>query len=180
MKAGSRISRRVPALMLMMAGCHGGLPDGDEASARREQRPGARIERPASPTPRVPPPAPFELGLHVPSTVARGGRVPLTMTLTNRGTQPATLELRPRGSEFNFFVSRADGVPVWHRLVGIDVPDYVEPRTLAPGEVLTYQALWNQRDLRGKRVPAGAYSVQGVLLMDAFWATETRTLTIVR
>ena len=103
----------------------------------------------------------------IPSAVNQGESVPVTLRLTNSSGQPQTAYLTGRPTAFDIEVSDADGTVIWRRLAGETVPAILGVRTLAPGEALTFEGSWRQRDQSGRPVPPGVYHIVGVLPTDA-------------
>ena len=113
------------------------------------------------------------LRLIVPGEVRAGRRVPLTLTIENRGTRPLDLYLRGRGITVDVEVARAGGEVVWRRLEGEIIPAILHLRTLAPGERLEVEVEWDQRTAGGAPVAPGAYLARALLLVEGDpWATE--------
>jgi hypothetical protein len=103
----------------------------------------------------------------VPSAVSQGESVPVTLRLINTSDQPQTAYLTGRPTAFDIEVSNETGKVIWRRLAGETVAAILGVRTLAPGEALTFQGSWAQRDQQGRPVPAGIYTLTGVLPTDA-------------
>ena len=130
----------------------------------------------------VPPPAPLVLHVHLPQLVPAGMTIPFRITLGNNGLQPVTVELGGRPIAFDLVVHADDGTMVWRRLEGVPVEAVLVTRVLAPGEVLTFEGHWDQRDLRGRPVRAGSYRVRGVLPVPTApsgWGSTARQVTVV-
>ena len=102
-----------------------------------------------------------------PSEVKQGEPVTVTLRLTNTSDQVQTAYLMGRPTAFDVEVSNAAGTVIWHRLAGETVPAILGVRTLAPGEALTFEGSWRQRDQSGRPVPPGVYHIVGVLPTDA-------------
>lgn len=87
--------------------------------------------------------------------------VAVTMDVTNTSSQPVTLTFG--GQQYDVLV-RQRGALVWqwsHDKAFVQVIRNVE---LGPGQARTYTAVWDQRDLQGRQVEAGAYDVSCVLM----------------
>lgn len=131
----------------------------------------------------VPAPAPLVLRVDLPDLAPAGMTVPFRLALANRGRIPVTVELAGQPIAFDLVVRSGDGRLVWRRLEGFAVEAAPAIRTLAPGEVLTFDGHWNQRDGEGRPVPPGLYNVRGVLpVADApgGWGSAPREITIIR
>ena len=111
--------------------------------------------------------SPMQLEITVPPEVKQAESVPVTLRLTNTSHQPITVYLMGRPTAFDIEVADDAGNVVWRRLAGETVPAILGVRTLAPGESLRFGESWRQRDQAGRLVPAGSYSVTGVLPTDA-------------
>lgn len=94
-----------------------------------------------------------------------GTSVTLFLRLRNNASQPATVYLRGRSIVFDFIVSDGQGV-VWQRLHGQAVPAIARVVELAPGDVIEYSDEWPLRRNDGRPVPAGSYTVVGLLMRD--------------
>ncbi len=105
--------------------------------------------------------------LDVPPDVREGEAVPMTLRVTNTADRPLTLRLRGRPIAFDFVVRREDGTIVWRRLAGAMIAMVLQLRTLAPGETLELEDVWQQQDAGGTRVSPGNYTVTAVLLTDS-------------
>lgn len=110
---------------------------------------------------------PLRLEISSPAEVRQSEPVPVTLRLTNTSHQPITVYLMGRPTAFDIEVADEAGNVVWRRLAGETVPAILGVRTLAPGESLRFGESWRQRDQAGRLVPAGSYSVTGVLPTDA-------------
>jgi hypothetical protein len=129
----------------------------------------------------VTPPAPLVLRVDLPDLVPAGMNIPFTLALANTGDRAVPVELGGRPIAFDFIVRQVDGRLVWRRLEGVPVEAILIERTLAPGEVMTFQGHWNQRDAAGHHVPPGVYRVRGVLPVPAAaggWGSPAREVTI--
>ena len=143
------------------------------------ERPGPGPSR-QEPDP-VPAPAPLALRVDLPDLAPAGMDVPFRLALANRGDRPIPVELGGRPVAFDLVVRRADGAIVWRRLEGVPIEMILVQRTLGPGEVVTFEGHWDQRDSRGKQVPPGVYQVRGVLpvpVEPGGWGSDPRELTV--
>lgn len=126
-------------------------------------------------------PEPLTLHLNAPAQARAGGSVPLRLVLQNEGNRPVDVGFGGRPIAFDFVVLASDGSVVWSRLEGVLVPAILQIRTLVPGEVVEFAAVWDQRDNEGRRVPSGSYRIRGVLPVEGVphgWTTEAHTITI--
>ena len=106
------------------------------------------------------------LALDVPATARAGASVPIALRVENVAGRALELYLRGRTIAWDVVVARAGGDTVWRRLDGEVIPAIVQLRLLAPGEVLTLRAAWDQRDAAGAHVGPGRYTVRADLLTD--------------
>jgi len=104
--------------------------------------------------------------LVVPSRVAAGQPVPMTLRLRNTLDRPITLYLQGRPVAFDLVVEQSEGAVIWRRLEGAAASAILGVRTLAPGEVLDFKESWDQRSRAGRQVRPGKYSVSGSVLTD--------------
>lgn len=114
------------------------------------------------------------LQLVAPAQVAAGKPVPLRLTLTNTGKEPAEAILGGR-PPFDFIVTQ-DGREVWRWAEGQAIQMILETRTLGPGEKLEYSAEWPST---GAPPSPGRYLARGVLNMDPPEKLETSPQEIV-
>ena len=109
----------------------------------------------------------MRLEIEVPPEVRRGEPVPVTLRLTNTSQQPVTAYLMGRPTAFDIEIADAAGRIIWRRLARQTVAAILGVRTLGPGESLSFEESWAQRDQAGRQVPSGAYAVTGALPTDA-------------
>ena len=98
--------------------------------------------------------------LVVPRKIAAGAPVPIAIRIVKTADRPVELHLLGRATAFDLIVGRGD-VTVWRRLEGQTVQAILQPRVLAPGEVLELQDTWLPRDQGGAAVGPGEYPVSG-------------------
>jgi hypothetical protein len=108
----------------------------------------------------------LELALVLPARVRAGAPVPIRLRVRNRTERPLDLYLRGRTTTFDVVIAGSDGQVVWRRLEGEVIPAIVHLRTLAPGERLEVEAVWDQRTNAGKAAEPGEYTVRGLLLVE--------------
>jgi hypothetical protein len=89
--------------------------------------------------------------------------VPITLRVSNDGSQPVELHLRGRAIAFDIVVAREDGTIVWRRLEDRTVPAILQVIELAPGGSLELRDVWDQSTNAGKPVGPGRYRVEGTL-----------------
>ena len=87
------------------------------------------------------------------SVVATAAEVTFTLSVSNGRGVPTTIEF-PSGQQFDFRVSRADGVTVWTWSADKSFTQALGSRTLAPGEILTYTATWTPT-VKGELIAVG-------------------------
>lgn len=106
------------------------------------------------------------LELVLPAEVRVGDAFDITMRVRNLGARPRDLALQGRTPTLDVIVSRPNGDTVWQRLRDEVVPAVLALRTLGPGEALTVEARWDQRNLDGTPAPPGEYLARGLLLTE--------------
>lgn len=85
------------------------------------------------------------------------------VTLTNTGSDTVIIGLPGVESQRADFVVSKSGNEVWSKLRGSTMLDVLLMQPLVPGEAITFNSIWPQRDNHGNRVAVGAYTVQGFL-----------------
>lgn len=93
---------------------------------------------------------------------APGAIVSLGLQVTNVSTSPLLL-VTPSAQEYDFYV-RQRGALIWQWSHDKAFAQVVRETTLAPGQARSYSTAWDQRDLQGRRVEAGAYEIFAVFL----------------
>ncbi|MBM3471071.1 MAG: hypothetical protein FJX73_09825 [Armatimonadetes bacterium] len=93
---------------------------------------------------------------------APGATVQVTLRVTNLAALPAVLTASS-AQEYDFFARQRSAL-IWQWSHDRAFAQVVREMTLAPGQTRTYTASWDQRDLQGRRVEAGAYEVSAVFL----------------
>ena len=106
------------------------------------------------------------LALEVPPRVRLGEPVPIELRLENLTGRALDLYLRGRTITFDVVIARPSGEVVWQRLHDEIIPAIVHLRTLAPGERLKLEAVWNQQTDQGRPVESGEYTAHGLLLVE--------------
>lgn len=121
----------------------------------------------------------LRLAIDAPDTVPRGDAVPITFRVENVTDRTLSLHLMGRDIAFDVIVARVDGSTVWRRLEDEVLQAILRFETLAPGQALVLDALWDQRSNAGQPVPPGEYRVWAQLLTDGDPITSPlRTLRI--
>jgi uncharacterized protein (DUF58 family) len=106
------------------------------------------------------------LHLSVPPRARAGEPVPVTLSVTNRGTAPLTLYLKGRPIAFDIVVRRKGGEIVWRRLHGATIAMVLRVETVPPGDSLRLEDTWPQQTQAGAPVEPGDYTVTGELPTD--------------
>jgi len=108
----------------------------------------------------------LKLDLTLPDTVQSGQAVTITLRVINQSQKAASLYSQGRPTAFDLVISGRGGTQVWSRLKRAVIASVLQVRELAPGQFLEFTDHWNQRDDAGRLVPAGDYTVVGVLPTD--------------
>lgn len=117
--------------------------------------------------------------LVAPSRVRAGDTVEISLRVTNRGSQPITVELSGRPVGFDVIIVGSDGKEVWRRLQSGVVGAALMLLPLEPAESRDFTTRWAQVTYSGAPVAAGRYTLRGVLPMGARRvATASRELII--
>jgi hypothetical protein len=119
------------------------------------------------------PPDSLRFEIDVPSSAREGEPVPITLRVSNDGSQPIELHLRGRTIAFDIIVAGEDGEVVWRRLEGQTVPAILQVIDLAPGRSLELRDIWSQETNAGEQVGPGLYRVNGALPTGSLRALET-------
>jgi hypothetical protein len=118
--------------------------------------------------------------LQVPVEVRARTPVRATLRVENRASRSFDLYLRGTMLTVDVEVRDVAGEVVWRRLEGEIIPAIVHLRTLASGERIAAEVVWDQRTKGGRRVPPGAYTARGFLLREGEpLATPPRSFRIV-
>jgi hypothetical protein len=96
---------------------------------------------------------------------AVGEPVELTLTLSNRGTEPLVFQFND-GQRYDFVAIREDGtaVPTGRQVAWVWSRDkmfiqVLSTLTIAPGESRVYRDRWDQKDNNGAQVPPGRHII---------------------
>ena len=122
----------------------------------------------------------LRVSLSGPDAIAPGEVATFTLAVTNTSSRRVVFETGGEANAFDVIVRSMAGAVVWRRLSGVQL-DHGALFALAAGEEITFDATWNLRDQAGAPVPAGQYTVQGLLMLaskDPEAAPETLTLTL--
>jgi hypothetical protein len=92
---------------------------------------------------------------------ATGAPVPLTLTVTNPGRSPLTLQFSS-SQQYDFEVRR-EGQVVWRWSADRMFTQALTSLTLNPGTSLRFTETWKQQDNNGQPVPPGTYEVVATL-----------------
>ncbi|MGH7518616.1 MAG: BsuPI-related putative proteinase inhibitor [Gemmatimonadales bacterium] len=122
----------------------------------------------------------MRVDITAPSDVPQGDPVPVTLRLTNTSDRPLTVYLQGRPTAFDIVVKDEGGAVVWRRLEGQTITAILGIRTLAPGETLSFEDVWPQRDQAGRPAPPGLYTISGSLLTDGAPLVTPASTTRVR
>lgn len=86
-----------------------------------------------------------------------GETVTAQLRVTNAGGGPLSLSASS-GQQYDLVV-RQRGAVIWQWSHDKAFVQALRETTMAPGETLTFNGAWDQRDLQGRQVEAGAYDV---------------------
>jgi hypothetical protein len=105
-------------------------------------------------------------------------REPVVMTLTVRNTTDRTINLTfPTAQRYDFIVSKGKMV-VWQWSHGRMFAQVRGRHSVAPGDSISYDITWDQKDLDGVELKLGTYGVQGILKASPEIASEEKTFWI--
>jgi hypothetical protein len=108
----------------------------------------------------------LDLELVVPPRARMGKPVPIGLRLQNRTQRALDLYLRGRTITFDVVITGPGGEVVWRRLEDEIIPAILHLRSLAPGEWLELEAVWDQQTNQASPVEAGEYTAHGLLLVE--------------
>jgi hypothetical protein len=120
------------------------------------------------------------LRVHVvaPGRAVAGRAVPLRLVVSNTGsTKVDVLQSADPAPDYDLTVAGEDRRIVWKRVPPDDILTLAGFRyTLTPGESHDLETiLWDQRDLHGRHVEPGRYTIQGVFYGGVAWSGEYQT-----
>ncbi|MCL6561089.1 MAG: peptidoglycan-binding protein [Firmicutes bacterium] len=105
----------------------------------------------------------------------RGEPVVITLTKTNVTGESITLRYRT-GQRFDFLARRGeDGQVVWRWSRGRVFTQVTGRVTLAPGESQVFEAIWDQRNNRGRQVAPGMFTIAGINVAEGLAEREIAT-----
>jgi len=113
-----------------------------------------------------------------------GDTVHIKLNATNRGTQPATFTFTDACSGFQFQITDSTGSVVYTNVPPPFAPcaQVITTITMQPGQTLTVATLdWKQVNQQGQQVPAGSYTITGVIHYESPYKTTpvaSKTVTI--
>lgn len=96
----------------------------------------------------------------IPAGVPFAHPVEMSLAVTNPGDTPVTRRYNS-GQSYDFIVRNQSDAIVWQWSFGMAFTEAIEHRTWAPGETVTYSAVWNQVSNGGNQAPAGPHTVTG-------------------
>lgn len=91
-----------------------------------------------------------------------GEPVAIRLQVTNVAAAPAVLTAYS-GQQYDVLV-RQRGALIWQWSHDKAFVQVVRESTMAPGEMQTFNWTWDQRDLQGRQVEAGAYEISAVFM----------------
>lgn len=89
-----------------------------------------------------------------------GETVSVSLRVTNGGSAPVTLSASS-GQQYDVIV-RQRGAVIWQWSHDKAFVQMTREMTMAPGETQSFSGSWDQRDLQGRQVEAGAYDISAV------------------
>ncbi len=104
--------------------------------------------------------------LEAPETASAGEPVAYAVVITNVGSEPLDLYLQGREPTFDLRVTDETGATVWRRLEGQSVQAILRIDTVGPGEAMTLDDVWDQRDASGRILAPGVYGLQAEVPTD--------------
>ena len=105
--------------------------------------------------------------LEAPEFAREGTLVEYSISVENTGDAPLELHLQGREIVFDLSVVGDEGRIVWRRLEGKVSQAILRVEILQPGESFSVHDTWDQKDLSGRRVAPGFYTLQASLPTDA-------------
>lgn len=92
-----------------------------------------------------------------------GAPLRMTLSLRNNSGQPLQLSF-PTSQRYDFVVRHDGGQEVWRWSADKVFAQVLGEETLAPGEILTFEEVWDQRDNSGNQVALGRYLIEGIIV----------------
>lgn len=99
------------------------------------------------------------------SQIKPGQSVRMAFTVVNTSGHSVTYNFST-GQRFNITATNAAGTAVWNWAAGRRFSPNLASLSLPPGKSFVYRAAWNGRDLSGRPVPPGAYTLSAHLTSD--------------
>lgn len=99
------------------------------------------------------------------SQIKSGQPVRMTFTVVNTSGHPVTYNFST-GQRFDVTAANAAGTAVWDWAAPKRFSQNLASLSLPPGKSLTYRAVWNGRDLAGRPVSPGVYTLSAHLTSD--------------
>ena len=109
----------------------------------------------------TPPAQPGTLTLGKPQ-IKSGRPVQMTFQVVNTSGKPVIYNF-PTGQRFDITATNAAGTAVWDWAANKRFSQNLASLSLPPGKSFVYRAVWNGRDLSGRPIPPGAYTLQAHL-----------------
>ena len=91
-----------------------------------------------------------------------GEAVPIRLQVTNLAGAPTVLTMSS-GQRYDVLV-RQRGALIWQWSHDKAFVQVVRESTMAPGETLSFDWTWDQRDLQGRQVESGVYDIWAVFM----------------
>jgi len=107
------------------------------------------------------------------ATFRSGEAIEITLTATNTGAAPLQVTFNS-GQRFDLVIRRPRGDAVWQWSSDKAFIQVIQTITLQPGENLTFQVSWDQRDYQGRPVDAGSYEAVAVFMGRTAASREVR------
>jgi len=104
--------------------------------------------------------------LEAPEFAGPGERIDFSVVIGNPEDEPREIHLLGREIVFDLSVVGDGGRIVWRRLEGETTQSILRIVDLAPGESITLNGSWDQRDSNGDPVKPGFYTLQASLPTD--------------
>jgi hypothetical protein len=147
---------------IVEAGCRSAPPDADATASGAETDP-TRLPEGLMPDATS---DSLRLDLVVPTQVAAGEPVEMTLRVENVAGRPLDLYLVGRTIAFDLVVEDSAGEEIWSRLHDQVLQQILRLEHLAPGETLVLEGTWPQRSNAGSPVGPGEYQVRGEILAE--------------
>ena len=103
--------------------------------------------------------------LVAPEFAGEGEQVPIAIVIQNASREPCELHLQGREILFDITVTGEEGRLVWRKVENFSQA-ILRLETLSPGGEIRLETMWDQADSSGATVPAGFYTLQGIVPTD--------------